>query len=294
MFYSVIIPLYNKESFIKETVMSVINQTYKDFELIIVNDSSTDNSLHIVESIVDDRIIVLTKLNGGVSAARNYGVKHASGEYIAFLDADDIWQHDYLASMKELIDKYPQAGIYASGYTKVDEGSRAEEGNNLIGGVPRLYLVDDYFKRSVEYGMSIISSSTVCIRKDILNSISLFREGVCRGEDIDVWLRIALKYPVAFLNESKVTYLVNTGNSLAKNYTTAKDEFPYEEWLNYPSTSIYYIRYVVLVFYIFAKRAYQAKDYETCYRLLTTIVNKDITYKGFKRLYLLLQSLIRK
>lgn len=95
--FSIIIPLYNKADYIAETLKSVLNQTYCDYEVIVVNDSSTDNSLEVASSFQDERIHIYTKENEGVSAARNYGIMHAKYDYIAFLDADDIWESDYLA-----------------------------------------------------------------------------------------------------------------------------------------------------------------------------------------------------
>ena len=109
MLFSVVIPLYNKRDYIKETIESVLLQTYTDFEIIVVNDSSTDDSLAIVQSFNDSRIRIYTKPNGGVSDTRNYGLKKALGEYICFLDADDLWTSEYLYNLHCIILKYPFA-----------------------------------------------------------------------------------------------------------------------------------------------------------------------------------------
>src|SRR5687767_2996559 len=93
---TVIIPLYNKEKSILDTVYSVLNQTYKDFELLIINDGSKDNSLKVVQSISDPRVVIIDKPNGGVSSARNAGILNAKNEYLAFLDGDDIWHPEHL------------------------------------------------------------------------------------------------------------------------------------------------------------------------------------------------------
>ena len=106
-FFSVVIPLFNKEHFIEKTIQSVLNQTLQDFEIIIINDGSTDASLEKVELINDDRISVFTTKNLGVSHARNYGIQKAKGHDIAFLDADDYWESEFLESIKGLIEKYP-------------------------------------------------------------------------------------------------------------------------------------------------------------------------------------------
>ena len=117
--FSIIIPLYNKANYITKTIQCVLKQTVQSFEIIIVNDSSTDNSLNIVSNIQDERITIYTKPNGGVSSARNYGIKKAKFDYIVFLDADDLWEEDFLSSINQLIQRYPQAGMYCTGFNKI-------------------------------------------------------------------------------------------------------------------------------------------------------------------------------
>lgn len=114
--FSVVIPLYNKQDCIRNTVQSVLNQTFPDFEINIVDDGSTDRSLEIARQFDDPRIRVFSKPNGGVSSARNYGIRQSRKKYIAFLDADDLWYPDYLSEIARLIDKYPGCGIYSAGY----------------------------------------------------------------------------------------------------------------------------------------------------------------------------------
>src|SRR5690606_29446795 len=105
--FSVVIPLYNKERSIKQTVQSVLDQTFTDFEIVIVNDGSTDNSLQVVENIDDQRIRIINKPNGGVSSARNKGINEANFNWIAFLDGDDLWKPNHLEIIRGLIDKFP-------------------------------------------------------------------------------------------------------------------------------------------------------------------------------------------
>ena len=288
--FSVLIPLYNKERYIGETINSVLNQSYKNFEIIVVNDGSTDNSLVIANSIVDDRIKIFSKANEGVSAARNYGINKSSGNYIAFLDADDLWEPDYLERMHEMIVKFPQAGLYCCAYRNITDLRVVNPVNNES----NMFLLDDYFARSVKNGLSINITSATCVSRTLATSMPMFRNGIKRGEDIDVWLRIALNHPVAYCKIPLMNYRSDAANSLSSNYTKAEDEFPYEEWLSYVSESSYYMRYVVLVFYIFAKRAYFAKDYMTCYHALLSIFNKQVFYKGFKRTFLFCSSFVKK
>ena len=107
--FSIIIPLYNKAEYIVETIKSVLNQSFTDFEVIIVDDASTDGSLHLAEKIKDSRIRIFTKANEGVSAARNFGISKATRPILAFLDADDKWEPDYLKIVLQMIKTYPDA-----------------------------------------------------------------------------------------------------------------------------------------------------------------------------------------
>ena len=122
--FSVIMPLYNKERYVKKAIESVIAQTYRDFELIIIDDGSTDNSLEVVRGlkIEDRRLKILTQSNSGVAVARNNGVAASKGEYLCFLDADDWWEPMFLEEMDRLITEYPDAGLYATNYVYYKPG----------------------------------------------------------------------------------------------------------------------------------------------------------------------------
>jgi glycosyltransferase involved in cell wall biosynthesis len=115
-FYTIIIPLYNKEAHIKATLDSVLAQTFENFEVIIVNDGSTDRSMDIISTFKDKRIQIINKKNEGVSTARNLGIKNAKGDFIAFLDADDIWYPTHLEDLKNLIAHFPNCGLYCTAY----------------------------------------------------------------------------------------------------------------------------------------------------------------------------------
>lgn len=234
--FSIIIPLYNKADYIAETLKSVLNQTYCDYEVIVVNDSSTDNSLEVASSFQDERIHIYTKENEGVSAARNYGIMHAKYDYIAFLDADDIWESDYLECQKKLIEIYPDAGIYSTAFYSLEKGKRKLR--NVLINEHTHFLVHDYFKESVMNGLSICWTSSLCLKKEMIKEIPMFRVGIKRGEDLDLWLRIALNYDVAYLNLPKVFYRTGLSDSLTSDYSK-NGEFPYYEWFNFTSESSY-------------------------------------------------------
>src|SRR5690606_32693386 len=144
---SVVIPLYNKETTILETLSSVLNQSFREFEVIIVNDGSTDYSLSIVQRIEDPRIRIINKKNGGVSSARNTGILESRYEYVAFIDADDLWFEHHLKTLVHLIHKYPSpdVGGYGTRFLKNKKINSIKSPTKPQSS--KDYIVENYFKR---------------------------------------------------------------------------------------------------------------------------------------------------
>lgn len=215
--FSVIIPLYNKENYIENTIKSVLAQSFSDFEVVIVNDGSTDNSEAIVNYFNDSRIRFFTIENHGVSYARNFAIKKAEGKLIAFLDADDIWYTHHLEDLKKLYDYYPNCGLYCKAYLKKNRNATIKPHFKKI---PKqlnwMGIVEDYFESSLIN--CIAWTSAVAIPKKKINSIGFFDTAITlgAGEDTDLWLRIALKYPVAFYNKISAIHNLHAENRLSK------------------------------------------------------------------------------
>jgi glycosyltransferase involved in cell wall biosynthesis len=192
--FSVIIPLYNKEKYIETTIKSVLNQTFNDFELLIVNDGSTDSSLDVVRTFKDSRINIFTKQNGGESSARNFGIKYSKFDFIAFLDADDLWEKNYLEKIYGLIMKYPNCGLYSTNYGFKRNGRVIKAFQNDYFCETR--IIDNYFVRS--FDLPLITSNTAVIRKEVFEKVGLFNESLKIGPDLEMWFRIMLEYKMAF------------------------------------------------------------------------------------------------
>ena len=190
--FSVIMPLYNKERYVKKAIESVIAQTYRDFELIIIDDGSTDNSLEVVRGlkIEDRRLKILTQSNTGVAAARNNGVAASKGEYLCFLDADDWWDSTFLEEMDRLIKEYLDAGLYATNYVYYKPGK-----THVALDLDRGYM--NYPKAYLEGPMPIWTGST-CMPRKVFDKMGGFPVGIKLGEDFLLWAKTALQYPVAF------------------------------------------------------------------------------------------------
>lgn len=208
--FSVIIPLYNKASYIEKAIRSVAAQTCRDFELIVIDDGSKDGGFEIAKKLLAALTPPLggwgatCQSNQGVSVTRNNGVKLAKYDYIAFLDADDWWEASYLDEMKNLIAQYPEAGIYGSSYYKVKNGKHIQA--NI--GVPEGFqqgLINYFQVYAKTLWMPLWTGATV-IKKSIFNEQNGFKTTLKLGEDFDLWVRVALKYPVAFLNKPLAYY----------------------------------------------------------------------------------------
>lgn len=203
MKYSVVIPLYNKQRYIKSTLQSVLAQTYTDYEVIVVDDGSTDASLQEAERMQSDKIRVLHQENQGVAVARNTGIENAAGEYIAFLDADDKWNPSYLEEIDKIVRKYPQSDIFVSAY-EVDLGNGKK---NLSEQMPAQDGCLPSYWATLSSKYDFVWTSATTIRKSALVQVGLFRPGEKIGQDLDMWARVARNNPkVAYTSSVCVTY----------------------------------------------------------------------------------------
>lgn len=212
--FSVIIPLYNKESHILKSIKSVFQQRFLDYEIVIVNDGSTDNSYDLVKELSNPKIFHYTKENNGVSSARNFAMQHAKGDYFAFLDADDIWNPNHLEILNNLITKFPKCGLYATNYTfdygdfKVNTKFPTLPENDDWDGI-----IQDFFSASLLYRVAWTSS--VVIPKNTFLTLGGFNTTINHGEDIEYWCKIALNYQIAFTKKISAYYIINSTNKLS-------------------------------------------------------------------------------
>lgn len=216
MNFSVVIPLYNKQETILNTVDSVLKQSHKNFELLIVDDGSTDDSLRQIKNINDQRIRIFQKENGGVSSARNFGILKSRFDFVAFLDADDLWLENHLETLNEMVLKYEDYSIFASSYILTEEVIDFKQNNNqdfIRGNYFKLYLNND----------RIISSSCVAIRKNCFSKAGFFDTSLKRGEDLEMWARLARYYDM--VKCSTITSVYNIG---AEN-RNMHQSFPFSE-----------------------------------------------------------------
>ena len=203
MKFSVVIPLYNKERYIESTIRSVLNQTCDDFELIVVDDGSRDNSLALARKYESGRVRIIAQENQGVSVARNTGIENARGKFIAFLDADDQWQENYLATIQSLTDKYPESDMFVTAYS-VDMGNGKVHYSTRL--EPETGCLPSYWL-TLAKGYDFVWTSATVIRRSALLRAGLFKPGEKIGQDLDMWARVARINPkVAYSNKLCVYY----------------------------------------------------------------------------------------
>ena len=202
---SVVIPLYNKKDSVAHTLECVLNQTYQEFEVVVVDDGSTDGSAEVVEGFADERIRLIRQENGGVSAARNRGIKEARSEYVAFLDADDEWKPGHLQTLVGLMEKYPQCGAYSTNY-EFKRGDKVKP--TILNKIPfegEDGVLTNYFEVA-SCSHPPVCSITICVKKSLLNEIGGFPVGIKSGEDLLTWARIAIRTDWAYCLKATAVY----------------------------------------------------------------------------------------
>src|SRR5690554_4651576 len=222
--FSVVIPLYNKEKDIKATLESLFLQTHSNFEVVVVNDGSTDNSEAIVKEFDDQRIRLFSKENEGVAFTRNLGVEKANSKHIVFLDADDYWYPNHLENLHALITKFPEEQWYATAYEKKHNKkftssmiSPIMENKNWMG------IVDDYFKNSLIDALAW--TSAVGMKKEFFQSLKGFDGSITNRGDPGTYLRIRTynKAPLVSATTRSAIHNITGSNRISQTATKNRD-----------------------------------------------------------------------
>lgn len=242
---SIIIPLYNKESYIGRAIQSVLNQTFTEYEIIVVNDGSTDKGVEVIKGIDDARIRVIHQENQGVSAARNRGLQEAQYDWVAFLDADDAWNPQFLSTMLHLRESFPECDICASAYQHVSQDG--QERNLILNRLPfegKEGVLSNYFEVAA-FSNPPICSISVTIKKSALLEIGGFPLDIKSGEDLLTWARLAASHKIAYCKEplatffperetyySKPSRIPEEGDPVGKELVALQEKYPSTIGLN--------------------------------------------------------------
>lgn len=206
--FTVIMPLYNKGQYVTKAISSVLSQTFTNYELIIMDDGSRDDSFETAKRSTEGRANchLYRQQNAGVSVARNNAVALSRGEFLCFLDADDWWEPTFLEEMSRLVEELPEAGIYGTNYTIVNDTKRKTR-------VAKIGVGEGFEKGYINY-CRVYSNTmymplwtgTVCMPRCVFYELGGFPEGIKLGEDFLLWIRAAMRYKVAFLNKPLAYY----------------------------------------------------------------------------------------
>lgn len=302
--FSIIIPLYNKAAYIRKAIDSVFNQTYPEFELIVLNDGSTDDSFVQLSAIsyqlsVENpgffgKLRIVNQENQGVSSTRNSGVRLAKYDYIAFLDADDWWSPSYLEEMKKLIESFPTAGLYGSNYYLVKNG-RMRIAPIAVEASFKSGLIN-YFQVYANRLCQPIWTGAAIIPKSIFESENGFKPRLKMGEDFDLWLRVALKHPVALLNKPLSFYnqdVDETNRAIGVKLYEPEQYMLFSDYADMKKNPDFRLLFEVLAVYGLLKYYLAGKNPKEVQAILSTIHWENHPYK-YKLYYKILPKPILK
>jgi len=293
--FSVIIPLYNKAPYIEKALQSVLQQTFRNFEIIVVDDGSTDNGAEIVKKVFSTDYLTAHQLqiplkgfqlisqpNQGVSTARNNGAKQAKENYLAFLDADDEWHPEYLAKMMRLIEQFPDAGLWASSYYIV------KNGRNRLATVG---VEKDFSKGIINYCQVYaktlcmpVCTDTAIVPKKVFEEEHGFKPQLKLGEDFDLWVRIVMKHPVAFLNEPLAYYhqdVEQKDRAIGDKLYEPSEHMLFSDYSTYQQNTDFVFLYEKLALYGLQAYYLKGKNKEDVKRILHNIHWKEHSLKYY-------------
>ncbi|MGB5963087.1 MAG: glycosyltransferase family A protein [Coleofasciculaceae cyanobacterium] len=212
---TVVIPAYNAMRYLPETMETALAQTFTDFEVLVVNDGSTDNTAEWVSQVTDPRVRIVSQENKGLAGARNTGIAHAKGEYIAYLDADDLWEPTKLEKQVRCLDENPEVGLVYTWTALADQYGKS------TGRVISSHAEGNVWHELIEFNM-VCCGSTPLIRRSCFDVVGLFSPDVSPSDDWDMWLRIANKFSFGVVKEALIRYRQHPSNS-SKNFQLMLD-----------------------------------------------------------------------
>ena len=279
-FFTVIIPLYNKENFIENTLRSVLNQRFTNFEVIIVNDGSTDNSEEKVREFNDNRIKYFYQINQGVSVARNLGILMANSNFITFIDADDYWFPEFLQEMFNNINQFQDQKVFSAA-TEVETSISKFSSQYSIEKSKDCQLVN-YFDASIN--TTIICTSCAVFHKSVFEKVGTFDTNIKIGEDTDLWIRIGLVYPVVFSSKILARYVFDE-NSLSKKKMNRNEKLNFDKFLAIEKSNIKLKKFLDLNRYSLAIKCKMNNDKEDYDDLINQINLENLSLKKRVLLY---------
>lgn len=277
-FFTVIIPLYNKENYVENTLKSILNQTFTDYEVLVVNDCSTDESVEIIKPYLSESIKLLEhSANKGLSASRNTGIKKAEANYITFLDADDLWKPTFLETIYQLIKDFPEAKIFGANYEEVYSNKIVSPTNfsNVI--ESKGSQIIDFFKYNL--GQGIYNHGSVCFHKSVYEKAGFYDETIDFAEDIDFNIRANYYFKLAYSNTIQMQYFMETGAQLTRSSILNKRLPDYDKYDAFAKENTSLAKYLAFEKYVLAKHIKTDGGYELYKNISSKIDYKYLNWK---------------
>jgi glycosyltransferase involved in cell wall biosynthesis len=276
-FFTVIIPLYNKEKYIKNAIKSVLNQTFSDFELVIIDDFSSDKSAAIAATFESEKVqLIYHKKNCGLSASRNSGIKKANSNYITFLDADDLWKPTFLESIFQLIQNFPEARIFGTNYEEVWDTviKNPCNGSEILPIDFTGYI--NFFKINIKQG--IYNHGSVCFHKEVFQKVGFYNEKINFSEDLDFNIRANYNFKLAYTNSVQMRYFMQTENQLTQSSLLNKTIPDFDSYENWAKTNSELKKYLDFERYVLGKRLKKNNDLRWK-KMILTIDSTNLNWK---------------
>lgn len=277
-FFTVIIPLFNKEHYVENTIKSILNQTFTDYEILIINDCSTDKSIEKVKPFLSENIKLIEHFeNKGLSAARNTGIKNATADYITFLDADDEWKPHFLKTIHQLIIDFPEACIFATNYEEIYNSKVTNPHNHAENLTKDSSQIIDFFKYNL--GQGIYNHGSVCFHKKVYQTVGFYDENIDFSEDLDFNIRVNAAYRLAFCNTVGMRYFMQTDNQLTRSSILKKRLPDYDKYDVLAKGNDSFQKYLAFERYVLAKHVKTDGDYELYKKISSKIGFDKLNFK---------------
>jgi glycosyltransferase involved in cell wall biosynthesis len=276
-FFTVIIPLYNKEKYIENAIKSVLNQTFTDYNLVIVNDCSTDKSVEIASKYISDTVeIIHHKKNAGLAAARNTGIKNTNCNYITYLDADDLWKPTFLESIFQLIQNFPEARIFGTNYEEIwgTVIKKPLNGSEILPIDFTGYI--NFFKINLKQG--IYTHGSVCFHKEVFEKIGYYNEDIRFSEDLDFNIRANYNFKLAYDNSVQMSYFMQTENQLTQSSLLNKTIPDFDSYENWGKNNSDLKKYLDFERYVLGKRLKKNNDLRW-EKMVASIDSRNLNWK---------------
>lgn len=286
-YFSIVIPVFNKEKFVEKTLKSVLVQTFTDFEIIMVNDGSTDESEAKILEFNDVRIQYYSKKNEGVAVARNFGIEKSISDYICFLDADDLWKPNFLETMHHFTSNLPEQKVFASAI-EIETKNKCIKAKYSIPKKSDFEIVD-FFQASQKE--CVLWTSSVCIHKSVFEKVGTFDTKIKHGEDTELWIRIGLQFPVVFIDKILARYVYDS-ESVSRNSNYYFEPYTFEKYSLEEKENVALKKYMDLNRFSAVIKSKLTGDSETSQKIYSEIDLKNLSSK--KRILLQLPPIVLK